>query len=59
MHSSSHANTRATDEMMNIGMQMSVLVVNCLLYADDAVSLGLTPSEFQTLTTVMNDDCKN
>lgn len=33
------------------------LVVNFLLYADVTVLLRSTPSELQTLNTVMKDDC--
>ncbi|KAJ0175950.1 hypothetical protein K1T71_008124 [Dendrolimus kikuchii] len=37
---------------------MSDLVVSTLLYADDAVLLAESPSELQTLVTMMKDDCQ-
>ena len=42
----------------NVGLRMGDLVVSCLLYADDAVLLAESPSQLQTLVTMMKDDCK-
>lgn len=42
-----------------IGIGMNDLEVNCLLYAEDSFLLGSTPSELQTLITVLNNNYKN
>ncbi|KAJ0183432.1 hypothetical protein K1T71_001408 [Dendrolimus kikuchii] len=44
--------------LMDVGVRMSDLVVSTLLYADDAVLLAESPSELQTLVTMMKDDCQ-
>ncbi|KAJ0174927.1 hypothetical protein K1T71_009068 [Dendrolimus kikuchii] len=43
---------------MDVGVRISDLVVSTLLYADDAVLLAESPSELQTLVTMMKDDCQ-
>ncbi|KAJ0179891.1 hypothetical protein K1T71_004482 [Dendrolimus kikuchii] len=44
--------------LMDVGVRMSDLIVSTLLYADDAVLLAESPSELQTLVTMMKDDCQ-
>ncbi|KAJ0170605.1 hypothetical protein K1T71_013976 [Dendrolimus kikuchii] len=44
--------------LMDVGVRMSDLVVSTLLYADDAVLLAESPSELQTVVTMMKDDCQ-
>ncbi|KAJ0169314.1 hypothetical protein K1T71_015198 [Dendrolimus kikuchii] len=44
--------------LMDVGVRMSDLVVSTLLYVDDAVLLAESPSELQTLVTMMKDDCR-